>query len=74
MFGGIVAENATVTILTAGISDANGGGFRLYEWLRGDATIAGASASSYELTNDDLLSAAAGKLSARALYRDSFRI
>ena len=70
LLGGIVAENATVTILTAGVSDANGGGFRLYEWLRGDATIAGANESSYELTNDDLLSAATGKLSARAIYRD----
>ena len=69
--GGVVAENATVTVLTAGVSDANGGGFISYEWLRGDATIAGASESSYELTSDDLLSAATGKLSARAIYRDS---
>ena len=69
--GGIVAENATVTVLTAGVSDANGGGFISYEWLRGDATIAGEDESGYELTNDDLLSAATGKLSARAVYRDS---
>ena len=70
LYGGVVAENATVTILTAGVSDANGGGFISYEWLRGDVTIAGANESDYELTNDDLLSAAAGKLSVRALYRD----
>ena len=71
LLGGIVAENATVTILTAGVSDNNGGGFISYEWLRGDATIAGEDASDYELTNDDLSAAAAGKLSARAIYRDS---
>ena len=70
LYGGIVAENATVTILTAGVSDENGGGFRLYEWLRGDATIAGANENSYALTRADLSAAAAGKLSVRALYRD----
>ena len=39
--------------------------------MRGDATITGANENRYELTNDDLLSAATGKLSARAVYRDS---
>ena len=71
LLGDIVVAGATVTLITAGVSDANGGGFISYEWLRGDATITGANASSYELTNDDLLSAAAGKLSVRALYRDN---
>ena len=66
----MVVASATVTLITAGVSDANGGGFISYEWLRGDATITGASASDYELTNDDLLSAATGELSVRALYRD----
>ena len=63
MSGGIVAENATVTVLTAGVSDANGGGFISYEWLRGDATIAGASESSYALTRADLTAAARGEVS-----------
>ena len=71
---GIVAEGAIVTVLTASVSDENGGGFISYEWLRDGATIAGADESDYELTNDDLFAAARGDVSARAIYRDSFRI
>ena len=60
--GDIVVAGATVTLITAGVSDNNGGGFISYEWLRDGVTIVSASASSYKLTNDDLLSAAAGKI------------
>ena len=70
LLGDIVVAGATVTLITAGVSDNNGGGFISYEWLRGDITITGASASRYELTESDLTTAARGGLSARALYRD----
>jgi hypothetical protein len=51
---GTVTEDQTLTVNTAGISDADGLGPFGYQWLRNGAAIVGATASTYTLGDADV--------------------
>ncbi len=51
---GAVAEDQTLTADTSAISDIDGLGAFSYQWLRNASTIAGASGSTYTLTDSDV--------------------
>lgn len=63
---GEAARGATLTADTAGLSDANGLGELVYQWLRDGEDIAGANSDSYQLTRSDTGSA----ISVRVAYYD----
>jgi hypothetical protein len=57
--GGVVisgspVQGATVSATTSGLADADGLGFFSYVWQRDGATISGATAKTYETTQDDV--------------------
>jgi CSLREA domain-containing protein len=51
---GTATEDQTLTADTSGISDADGLGAFSYQWLRDGAAIAGATTSTYTLTDADV--------------------
>lgn len=51
---GTFAEDQTITIDTSGLTDADGFGAFTYTWYNSAGVIAGATASTYVLTQDDV--------------------
>ena len=51
---GTATEDQTLTAVTAGIADADGIGAFSYQWLRNGSSIAGATASTYNLGDADV--------------------
>ena len=63
---GTVTEDQTLTVVTSGISDADGLGAFSYQWLRNGSSISGATASTYTLSDADVGS----QISIRVGYTD----
>ncbi|NDW46998.1 hypothetical protein, partial [Ruegeria sp. PrR005] len=67
---GTARQGETLTADATGVSDVDGidATTVAYQWLRGDTAISGATASTYELTQDDVGAA----ISVRYSYTDNF--
>ncbi|MGI9297458.1 MAG: hypothetical protein ACR2QC_06115, partial [Gammaproteobacteria bacterium] len=70
LLGGVPAVGATVSIIAAGIGDANGEGAVSYAWFLPGGQIGGAVDDSYILSADDLSAASRGLLRTELSYRD----
>lgn len=66
VINGTLAQNETLTADVSGVADADGLGTFSYVWLRDGSPIAGATASSYALTQSDV----GAQISVRASYVD----
>ena len=58
--GGVMRAGATATVLTAGVTDADGGGFSQFVYYRGGVSVVSSSDNFYVLRSEDLMTLRAG--------------